>query len=565
MAVLPKNLSMVVQRLANFNRQTIRVRPMSNDRAGPGQTMVFRFPSNTIIDLHNLMIKATLHSTFKGVLNQTIINDDANTADLDEARDAISNKNAWGELNMPRYTQALFERVDVTVGGTTISGSNVDYGGIYTILRDALASSVAKRPAGELDNSMEDMDMLVNRIHMFSDQAGGQTNVGKGHCDYYPELSAFKQSAGGTPYTMTAMNQTTPIVNSGVKTYDGCEFKYESTYPAGMWKTEPVVFDGFLGFLGGKFVRFIDTSITGAIEIRIRLAPLAVTWGPQAWFKGDKTLKQGQVSPVFIERTGAYYLDDLYLMLDTISFTDDFYRQLLARRLIEGGSIVIPYDNYFSTNKIIGSTGDQVTFNVATQSLDYLVGTLRRADYNANPASVGVMEAEVTQKIADSAYYNGNVRTQVSVRTPSYNSRYYTFTSGCGNNLTGTGTYQWLVANQLIPSWPADVNDVWLLNQAALDLTNQISDVGLAERHYEFRRGRFAHIASFAHHAETEKFISGLDTRGASSNMQWMVMGLPSTIDPIKPGEELKYNATVWACCTSTIEISAGQNITVIF
>ena len=122
-----------------------------------------------------------------------------------------------------------------------------------------------------------------------------------------------------------------------------------------------------------------------------------------------------------------------------------------------------------------------------------------------------------------------------------------------------------------MPNWPADVNDVWLLNQAALDVANQISDIGNTETHYEFRRGKFAHIACFAHQSETEKFISGMDTRGASSNMQWMVSSLDNSQDhrtatggSVNPGNR-SYAATVWACCTSTIEISAGQNITVIF
>jgi hypothetical protein len=572
---------MIVQRLANFNRQTVRVRAMSNDSAGPGQTIVFRFPSNTIVDLHNLQLKAQLNSSFTCNLHshngnpasgasgggggalQAVDTHFYLTTDASTGTPGTPTTECRAELGMPRYTQAMFERVDVTVGGTTITGSNVDYGGLYTLMRDALCSSVSKIPMGDMiEGQNENPDRLSNLLHLFNGTGGTAVNV--------PPVGSrtFTQHMGGNPYpatvgTTTAAHVTGQTMNAF--NADGVTFNTSGE------KSEQIVFQGFLGFLGGKFVRFIDTSITGAIEVRIRLNPLCVTYGPQAVYKGRQNLQQGLCSTRIQNRRGAYTLSDMYMILDTISFTDDFYRQLLARRLIEGGSIVIPYDNYFSINKFISGSSDTVTFNVATQSLDYLVGTLRRGDYNANPNSPGVCEAEVTTALESTAAFGASNPNHI-VRSPSYNSSYYTFISGAPTgNAPGT-TYQWLVANQLMPSWPADVNDVWLLNQSALDIANQISDVGNVETHYEFRRGKFAHITCFCHQAETEKFISGLDTRGASSNMQWMVNTLDVGTDhrnalgyANSDNRARTYAATVWACCTSTIEISAGQNITVIF
>jgi hypothetical protein len=234
--------------------------------------------------------------------------------------------------------------------------------------------------------------------------------------------------------------------------------------------------------------------------------------------------------------------------------------------------LVIPYDNYFSIQKNV-ALSDTVTFNVATQSLDYLIGTLRHRNYAATPSSIGIFEAETSGAITAKA---GNVAAQHDFiskglyNSPSNNTRYYTFVSGAPATYEDNPgcTYQWLIANQLVPNFPAGVDDVWTLNQAALDLANDIGDVGTTQTHYEFRRGKFAHIACFCHHGEQEKFISGLDTRGASSNMQWMVNGLSGAMkDFSTTGNPLvgNYMAFVWACCTSTIEISAGQNIVVIF
>ena len=574
MSVLPKNLSMLVQRLANFNRQTIRVRAMSNDSAGPGQSIVFRFPSNTIIDLHNLQLKATLNTQCVATVPASGV-----AAGIPLAECTVST-----ELGMPKYSQALFERVDVTVGGTQITGSNTDYGALYTIIRDQIGGTASKSSFGDMENSSIDPEYNANILHLCQNDTGMAVNQGKFVSDpdstvagsigvLYNQVQA-PQSAGGNFQAIVA-GSTLLNNNTNEKSFDGQLYKKggsSKTSGDHLYKMQSVVWQGFLGFLGGKFVRFIDTAITGAIEIRIRLAPQAVTWGPQAVVKGKESLAQGMVS-TGLKCTADYYLANMYMILDTISFTDDFYRQHLARRLIEGGSLVIPYDNYFSIQKNVQLT-DTLTFNVATQSLDYLIGTLRHKSYGNTPSSIGRFEAEVTGNVS---YRNGSETARLPdyvtkglYNSPSNNSRFYTFTSGSKPTFEdnpGT-TYQWLVANQLVPNFPAGVDDVWTLNQAAMDLANNIGDVGTTQSHYEFRRGKFAHIVCFSHHGEQEKFISGLDTRGASSNMQWMINGLGDDLNDLSTSSVTKlgnYIAHVWACCTSTIEISAGQNIVVIF
>ena len=581
MAVLPKNLSMLVQRLANFNRQTIRVRAMSNDSAGPGQSIVFRFPSNTIVDLHNLQLKATLNS-------QCVVTVDAAGVKTGLPTDACK---VSTELGMPKYSQSLFERVDVTVGGTQITGSNTDYGALYTIIRDQIGGTANRSSFGDMELSSNDPEYKSNLLHLFQNEEGQPVNVGVRYSMPQPSGSPWivdnsvgkthkdlvqpGPSAGGNFQTIST-GSTALHNGTADRAFDGQLFKKSGTTAADpLTKKQTVVWQGFLGFLGGKFVRFIDTAITGAIEVRIRLAPQAVTWGPQSIVKGSSTaLSQGMVHTKLSSRTADYSLSHMYMVMDTISFTDDFYRQHLARRLIEGGSLVIPYDNYFSIQKQVGSS-DTMTFNVATQSLDYLIGTLRHYKYADKPSEIGIFEAEISGPLAikygagDTAEIPQYVKNGVYT-SPSDNCRYYTFTSGAPATHEDTPgcTYQWLVANQMVPNFPAGVDDVWTLNQAAMDLANNIGDIGTTQTHYEFRRGKFAHIVCFCHHGEQEKFISGLDTRGASSNMQWMVSGLSSDLKDLGNATETKiekYVAHVWACCTSTIEISAGQNIVVIF
>lgn len=359
--------------------------------------------------------------------------------------------------------------------------------------------------------------------------------------------------------------------------------------------TVPVVMNGFMGFLAGNFVRFIDTAVLGPVEIRIRLAPGSVMYGSDnttnnalvatTTTTGAFTVALGNSSanpfpagstatsipPVGTPnlnnrpQTFNYQLKNMYLILDTISFTDDFYRAILAKRLIDGGVITIPYQNVFSYQKNVGLS-DSVSFNLASQSLDYLVGTFRDQRYSAKCIKKYSPDAN------DSAYYK--------------------FSSCAGmNTINSNTTYQFLVNNMYAPTWPANVTECALLARAAWDVANDTSGVGRIDTLAKWRNGMFALVQSFNHHAEADKMISGLDTRGASSNMQFMFSGLVAatgsvnydpngvcamntysagstdefTYDSLMHGAATGTAAIVWAITTSTLEISAGQNIVVIF
>ena len=157
-----------------------------------------------------------------------------------------------------------------------------------------------------------------------------------------------------------------------------------------------------------------------------------------------------------------------------------------------------------------------------------------------------------------------------------------------------TATYQFLVNNMYVPSWPANVTECALLSRAAWDICNDVSGIGRIDSLQKWRNGMFALVQSFNHHAEADKIISGLDTRGASSNMQFMVgtlapAGTAATpivfgtsgqpvlgnyvagttddfiYDSYHHGPPSGVSCTVWALTTSTLEISAGQNLIVIF
>lgn len=464
MSFLPKNLALMAQYLANFKRQTIRIRPMSNDSAELGQTIVFRLPANTLVDLHNLQIKCSIN-----IANKT-----------------SANGNLF-EYILPRHSQSLIERLDVIINGQQITGANNDYHALYNLLRSHLSSKQSLTGGG---------NAWLTR-------------------DYIAEWEKTRALDG------------TGTLDAG----DLVSTEH---------RDRPLLMEGFLGFLSGHHVRFIDTAVTGPIEIRLRVANMATLTRKLALTAGS---------------TVNVALKNLYMYCDTVQFTDDFYRQILARRLMDGGKIVIPYINFFGINKSISSDTDTVTFNIATQSLDFLVSTFRRAGVTSSNGNLWA--------------YNDVLSGGTQIEVPSafgapYNNRFFTFESGtnCWDNAPST-TYQYLLMNQHYPMFPADVNEAQMLTKAAFDLTGDMDGHGWGADRVNYRASNFMFAQCFRHHAETEKIISGLDTRGASSNMELQVAKL--TNSTVNAGPSVAWLCSIWAITTSALEISAGQNVVVIF
>lgn len=107
----PRNLDYYLSRMSGYSKNTIRVQPQSKDRYNAGDTVIFRLPTNSILDLHTLTLR------FAG----QILNINAGTTEI---------RAAW-----PRYTQSLIRRMDVTMGGMQAGlGSLHDYGFLYQML-----------------------------------------------------------------------------------------------------------------------------------------------------------------------------------------------------------------------------------------------------------------------------------------------------------------------------------------------------------------------------------------------------------------------------------------------
>ena len=461
--VLPSNMALNVKRLANLTRTNIRLRPQSNDTVQSGQTVVFRLPTNTMIDLHNLQFFANCKVT--------------------NASDNL--------IGMPSDMHGAIERIDVVANGQTINGSNPDYGGYHHLCKQWLTD--AQRPT----------------VAEWLESGDNKTNVGVG-------------SAGEE--TFKDMRTQLKEGVASTTTLNGDDKKFPNSWP--------FVLSGFKGFLAGDHVRFIDTAVLGPVEVRMRLAPNSIMYLGQE----DTDNFAREVTSYGSTTDGDFEFNNMFMFMDTVSFRDDFYRAILARRLIEGGMITIPYTNIFGYNKALGASSDTITFNLATQSMDRIWACMRDIRYSQRKVK---------------KYSNG-----------AKNTNYYKFESADNttNHFDGTTTYQFQVENLHMPAFPASVEEAYVLTRGAFDLPSSKSGYGNIPRFDEYRRGKFAFVQAFNHQSGGEKIISGLDTRGASSNMSFDIFNSDAG-----GSSDKKYQVMLFVETTSTLEISAGQNITTIF
>ena len=109
MGAQPRNLDYYLQRMSGYSKNTIRIQPQSKLVYNAGDTIVFRLPTNSILDLHTLNLRMTGQLT--------------------------NNTAGYMAMSYPRFTQSFIRRFDVTMGGMQAGlGSLHDYGFLYNLL-----------------------------------------------------------------------------------------------------------------------------------------------------------------------------------------------------------------------------------------------------------------------------------------------------------------------------------------------------------------------------------------------------------------------------------------------
>jgi hypothetical protein len=268
---------------------------------------------------------------------------------------------------------------------------------------------------------------------------------------------------------------------------------------------QPMAIHSLLGFVSSVKPSVLDTALLGNVRIHVYLAPSTVL-------------------PCALGVGVSYSLNSVYFMVDTIDISDGVYYNLHNQFLLSGGIYEYPFTSIYTAMFSASSFTQSSRFSINTQSLDMLSACFLP--------------------------YHG---TLSSNNSNTYQSSYF------DKNGSGVDTWQFEIGGVSIPQFAATGSDTLPLALNALCLSqdtlggfdsNIVSDTA-------YKTYFFAPIIRTNHPCEdSERFISGINTLGSSTNVVFKSTGTS--------GSTYTGSLLITAFCTSSLRVSAGRSIQVV-
>ena len=265
----------------------------------------------------------------------------------------------------------------------------------------------------------------------------------------------------------------------------------------------PLIVDNWIGFLGGSYQRYLDTSILGAVEIRLTWASPAVIT-PTSGSVGAQT----------------YSVTGVELLVESIEWADNWHQRSLQAALASG-PLLIPFKNYASFNYYIGAGSGNLNTSYSTESLDAIYAFLRPTDYNSVSST-------------------GNL-ANVS------DAHWFDFRSD-------SATHQVRVNNALLPQFPATTQEAYSLMKNAVNGGGMnLGYVNVIGSQAVWNAGKFAFVQSLKYKDDVplSKVASGLNTNQSQIPISWNFAGATGSA----------YAPTMITESTSFLEVGQAQNI----
>ena len=170
---------------------------------------------------------------------------------------------------------------------------------------------------------------------------------------------------------------------------------------------------GLPGLFGESSVRYINTALTGAISVRLTMAPNSVLVYRQTQTAGGAVGAGGvpAIGADFVDanaRNAAalakYTVSEIRATIDTLNFGPEMDRMLMER-LSQEQFLPVNFMNYEVFNDL-GKTGDHVSrFTLSSSSVETVLAGMRRSNY-ADPGikSRALIGASQTESIVPNAF-----------------------------------------------------------------------------------------------------------------------------------------------------------------
>ena len=325
---------------------------------------------------------------------------------------------------------------------------------------------------------------------------------------------------------------------------------------------KPLVINNWLGFFNGS-TSVIDTSDLGDVIVEIRLAPSSILWGCAP--TGASAAFAGTVN---------YSISNIRATMARISFNSSEYYELKSAKLLES-SLMYAFTDYYAVkgNQTTKSANVSWNYNVNANSLDYILATFQRADYNNSDylllagSSTGNSDVNYLDSgtavtagydnfsFSEALAYQNNVNSYARADGDYFNQCKYFQRKGIWFK-----TGQFSINSTMIDPYPKPGEEVY--NEALIALGNKNIDTtsgthpGMLGLAY-FLKYYFVQICSLQNLSGDSQFWrSGLNGNAASINVQYNAVFDSTATDSIYP---VFFNAL-----TKVMTISAGRIINVL-
>ena len=198
------------------------------------------------------------------------------------------------------------------------------------------------------------------------------------------------------------------------------------------------IFKPNIGFFAESSTRYLPTSLTGDIQVRLTMAPACVL----AYKEATAALNANFTDAATRARAAAvtYSVSSIHATIHTCTF-GDMYEKMLMDRLATEEALKINYKEYY-TYSLHGSTGTahDVRFSLSANSIDRLYAICRDSNYQ----TAGIRTRQFT------GAENADANSSNFLHFRSFND---------STTARGSLRYQWSVNNVMHPVYRADLLD----------------------------------------------------------------------------------------------------------
>lgn len=302
----------------------------------------------------------------------------------------------------------------------------------------------------------------------------------------------------------------------------------------------PFVINNFMNFLGNSSCEYLDTNDVGDFELVITLAPATIC------FHSGNDAANANAAPTPL----TYTLNNIYFTYERIILEDPLYYQIKESRLMSPEGLEIEYTSYESHIGPLQDRSINYSFNTNASSLDTIICTTRRSDYNTETfLQLDGFNAGATANI--------NFPVKLNTGIDCFNQSMY-----FRRDLSSLTTSQITINGTQMYKSPLSPVEIWNENLLALNAQGDLNHAVHPGCNSlpAFLKYYFAHILSLNYNKETkEPLISGLDGKGSSFNILWKTTNNTTQI----AAGAAQVIPIVFCAKSNVVRINAGKQISI--